>query len=293
MPPLDPRLRAPHRPGHRVGQPGLLRGRRPPTSGSGPGTHHTEGSQAARLVEVARRYRVGAVVLQVGANDDAALIDTGIACILAFLDPAVRPCRETIGPLVDARMSRHRAGGAGAALRDVRAGDAPGRLRRRRLPAGAGLVRGADHRADGAGWPPRQGCPYSRADAGWGAPTLFPALSAALRGVAERTGARFLDLSRATEGREACSRATPAQEWQRRITVDPKALRARRVGRGRLPPGPGVVPPERGGARRVRVAAWARSCGPATPSAACVAGPDGRLRLTGEPAGGPARRTLG
>ncbi len=35
---------------------------------------------------------------------------------------------------------------------------------------------------------------------------------------------RFLDLSRATEGREACSRVLADEEWQRRLTVDPNAL---------------------------------------------------------------------
>jgi hypothetical protein len=40
--------------------------------------------------------------------------------------------------------------------------------------------------------------------------------------VADKVGARFLDLSRATEGHEACSSAGP--EWQRRLTVDPKAF---------------------------------------------------------------------
>ena len=69
-----------------------------------------------------------------------------------------------------------------------------------------------------------KGCPYSRADAQWGRTTLFPALSDALRGVAARTGAAFLDLDRATEGREACTHENPAQDWQRRVTVDPKAL---------------------------------------------------------------------
>ena len=69
-----------------------------------------------------------------------------------------------------------------------------------------------------------QGCPYSSADAQWGRTVLFPALSDALRGVAARTGAAFLDLLRATEGREACSHQDPAQDWQRRVTVDPRAL---------------------------------------------------------------------
>ena len=35
---------------------------------------------------------------------------------------------------------------------------------------------------------------------------------------------RFLDLSRATEGREACSQVHADEEWQRRVTVDPNAL---------------------------------------------------------------------
>ena len=35
---------------------------------------------------------------------------------------------------------------------------------------------------------------------------------------------RFLDLSRATEGRESCSQVLADDEWQRRLTVDPNAL---------------------------------------------------------------------
>ena len=68
------------------------------------------------------------------------------------------------------------------------------------------------------------GCPYSRPDAGWGRTVLFPALSAAIHGVADATGARFLDMARATEGFEACTQPVPDAEWQRTITVDPEAL---------------------------------------------------------------------
>jgi hypothetical protein len=69
-----------------------------------------------------------------------------------------------------------------------------------------------------------EGCPYSRADAVWGRTVAIPQLSDALRGVAARAGVAFLALDRATEGREACSHALPGDEWQRRLTVDPKAL---------------------------------------------------------------------
>jgi hypothetical protein len=49
-----------------------------------------------------------------------------------------------------------------------------------------------------------------------------PQLSNALRAVADQVGARFLDLSRATEGHEACT--SKGVEWQRRLSVDPKVF---------------------------------------------------------------------
>jgi hypothetical protein len=70
-----------------------------------------------------------------------------------------------------------------------------------------------------------QGCPLKLADARYGRTEAVPQLSEALRGAASRAGARFLDFSRATEGHEACSGgASSANEWQRRLTVDPRAL---------------------------------------------------------------------
>lgn len=187
----------------------------------GPGRYYTEGSQAQRLVDVATRYRVTTVIVQVGANDDAAITATGTACIRAFIDPIEPPCRQTVGPLVAGRMAATEPK-VEAALRDVReamrrAGYADG---------GYDLVLASYSSPVSENMVPLQGargCPYSRADAKWGRTALFPALSAVLGGVAARTGARFLDLTRATEGYEACTR-TPAQEWQRRITVDPQAL---------------------------------------------------------------------
>ncbi|HZG89212.1 MAG TPA: GDSL-type esterase/lipase family protein [Pseudonocardia sp.] len=188
----------------------------------GAGGHHTEGSQAARLVEVAGRFRVTTVVVQLGANDDAALTATGIACIRAFLDPTVPPCRQTLAPLLDGRMAAT-ATKVEAAVGDVRA-----------------AMRRAGYRDGGyelvvlsyaspvtermVGVQGVLGCPYSRPDAGWGRTVLFPGLSAALAGAAERSGARFVDMARATEGYEACSRAAFSEEWQRRITVSAEAF---------------------------------------------------------------------
>jgi hypothetical protein len=188
----------------------------------GDGTHYTERSQAQRLVEVAGRYRVHTVVVQVGANDDAALFGTGVACIRAFLDPREPPCRETLGPLVAERMAAT-AGKVEAAVRDVRSAMRQAGY----ATADYTLVLASYASPVTEHMVPLQalaGCPYSKPDAAWGRTVLFPALSEALHGVAERTGARFLDMARATEGHEACTKPLQAQEWQRRITVDPEAL---------------------------------------------------------------------
>lgn len=251
----------------------------------GRGTHYTEGSQAEQLVDVGRRYRVSTVVVQIGANDDAALTATGIACIRAFIDVDEPPCRETIGPLVPERMART-ASKVEEAVHDVReamrlAGysdsDYPLVLVSYASPVTEHML-------------PLQaaaGCPYSRADAAWGRTVLFPALSATLRGVAERSGARFLDMVRASEGYEACTHPLAAQEWQRRITVDPEALVYGGLdGVGYHIAQESFHPNATAHAEMGRcVGEFVRS-GAAT--AACVAGPDGRAHLEPAPAATPA-----
>ena len=127
----------------------------------GGGGRYGEGSQAQRLGVLAGQVRVTAVVLQVGGNDDPALVPTGIACIRAFLDPAVPGCRDTVGPQWPARLAAM-APKVGAAVADVRA-----------AMRGAGYT-DTDYTlvlaSYAAPWtermigvPAAQGCPYSRA----------------------------------------------------------------------------------------------------------------------------------
>jgi hypothetical protein len=251
----------------------------------GSGTHYTEGSQAQRLVEVAGRYRVSTVIVQIGANDDAALFGTGVACMRAFLDPREPPCRETLGPLVPERMAAT-ATKVESAVRDVQAA-----MRQ----AGYG---GSDYTLVLASYAspvtehmlPLQalaGCPYSRPDAGWGRTVLFPALASALHGVAERTGARFLDLARSAEGYEACTKPLQAQEWQRRITVDPEALV-----HGGLDAIGFHLAQESFHPTAAAHAEMGRCMGEfvrsGSAAAACVAGADGRAHLEPAPAAAPA-----
>jgi lysophospholipase L1-like esterase len=251
----------------------------------GSGTHYTEVSQAQRLVEVAGRYRVSTVIVQIGANDDAAVFGTGVACMRAFVDPREPPCRETLGPLVPERMAAT-ATKVEAAVRDVRAA-------MRQAGYGGGdytLVLASYASPVSEHMLPLQalaGCPYSRPDAGWGRTALFPALSAALLGVAERTGARFLDMARATEGFEACTKPLQAQEWQRRITVDPEALVY-----GGLDAVGFHLAQESFHPRAAAHAEMGRCVGDLVRSgssaAACVAGADGRAHLEPPPVAAPA-----
>ena len=107
------------------------------------------------------QVRVTAVVLQVGGNDDPALVPTGIACIRAFLDPAVPGCRDTVGPQWPARLAAM-APKVEAAVADVRAA-----MRRAGYTDTGYTLVLASYAAPLTermiGVPAAQGCPYSRA----------------------------------------------------------------------------------------------------------------------------------
>ena len=189
--------------------------------GFGGPAHHTEGSQAARLTEVARTHRVPVVTLQVGSNDEPDLSGVAAACVRAFLDLVAPPCRETVGPSWPARLAAM-SERVEAAARDVRT-----------------AMREAGHRDDDyvlvllsypapgteamPAWHVAQGCPYSRPDAAWSRTVAFPQLAEAIGRVAQRVDARFLDLTRLAEGREACT-GPPDGEWARRLTAAPWTL---------------------------------------------------------------------
>jgi lysophospholipase L1-like esterase len=244
----------------------------------GAGTHYGERSQAQQLGVLARQARVTAVLLQVGGNDDPALVPTGIACIRAFLSPAAPGCRETVGPQWPARLAAM-APKVVAAVADVHAA-----LR------GAGyadtdytvvlLSYASPVTEDMAGVPAAAGCPYRRTDAAWARTVAFPELSAALRRVADESGVRFLALDRATEGREACSRPTTGQEWQRRITVDPDAFVYGGLDAGRAHLAQESFHPSAAGHAELGRCAgeFLRGAG-AVREAACRVGPDGHLHV--------------
>jgi len=186
-------------------------------------SHYTEGSQARRLIDVARQYRVTTVIVQVGANDEPAFADTVLDCVGAWINPFGSSCSSTLAGQWPGRLAAM-APRVEVAVRDVRtAMSTAGYAASSYKLILASYASPFTERMDPI-WHGPDGCPIRISDARWGRTSAVPQLSEALRGVASRTGARFLDFSRATEGREACSNwSSSSGEWQNRVTVDPFA----------------------------------------------------------------------
>ncbi|OZM72941.1 hypothetical protein CFN78_11840 [Amycolatopsis antarctica] len=179
----------------------------------------TEPSQARQLAELTRTKRVSAVVVAVGANDDPHFSRLISECFQAWFDSKGAPCSERIAQdwqnRVDAMVPK-----VSDALADVRqvlqnAGysreDYQLVLQSYAAPIGPGIpeaLRSLD------------GCPFRAEDLQWVATQGMPVLTGGLRKAAGEVDARFLDLSRAGTGHEACSGGEdPADEWFSRLTI--------------------------------------------------------------------------
>lgn len=174
-------------------------------------------NQADMLASVAAQYDVKLVTVQIGANDDPGFADTVLECVIRWAAVVGPGCRDTIGAQWPDRVEAMKPKVA-AAVGDVR-----------QVMANAGYAQ-SDYELVLVSYASpvtenmrllthaAEGCPIRILDARWGRTVATPLLSEALRDVAQQTGTRFLDLSRATEGREACNRSV-SQHWQRALTV--------------------------------------------------------------------------
>jgi lysophospholipase L1-like esterase len=186
-------------------------------------THYTEGSQARRLIDIARTYRVTAVIVQTGANDEPRFADTILDCIEAWLNPFGSSCASHLRTEWPQRLTAMRPRVV-AALADVRsamsqAGYANSDYSLVLTSYASPVTEHMDSVLHGP-----QGCPFRLSDAQYGRTEAVPQFSTALRAAATQAGVKFLDFSRATENHEACSGgSSSANEWQNRITVDPFA----------------------------------------------------------------------
>ncbi len=185
--------------------------------GLGAGLHYTEGSQAAQLGLLARRDRVVAVLVAVGANDDPRFADVLNACVQAWVSQGScsagfeRQWQHRIDVMVPKVVK---------ALRDVRkvmagAGYAPEDyqlvLQSYAAPIGPDVATGLLGLA---------GCPFRPVDLTWVRSTAVHALDDGLHKAADTAGTRFLDMSEAGFGHEACSGGrSDANEWFTRLTI--------------------------------------------------------------------------
>jgi lysophospholipase L1-like esterase len=181
-------------------------------------SHFTEPSQADQLRAIARDYNIKMLVLQVGANDDPAFADSVYTCVERWANPFASGCRYTLGPVWPSRMAAM-APKVEAVVADLRtvmrqAGYADSSYQFVLQSYASPFTENMNSLTHAF-----EGCPIRIADAYWGRTSAVPQLSAALRGVATRTGVRFLDLARATEGREACNRST-SNEWITPLIID-------------------------------------------------------------------------
>ena len=185
-------------------------------------THYTEPSQADRLRAVARDNNVKMIVLQIGANDDPHFADSVLSCVQAWANPFGRACSSTLGPVWPGRVAAM-APKVEASVNDVRtvmreAGYADSSYQFVLQSYASPFTENMNSITHAF-----EGCPLRLADARFARTQAVGQLSAALRGVAARTGVRFLDLARASEGHEACNKST-SDHWITPLTVDVTTL---------------------------------------------------------------------
>ncbi|WP_092534536.1 GDSL-type esterase/lipase family protein [Amycolatopsis arida] len=179
----------------------------------------TEPSQAARLATLVKTHRVVAVVVAVGANDDPHFSRLMSDCFQAWFDDGGQPCSGRIRADWQQRLEAMVPKVVGAladihkVLRDAgyRREDYQLVLQSYAAPIGPGIPEELRN---------LNGCPFRTEDLRWVSERAVVDLATYLHRAAAEAGARFLDLSRAGRGHEACTGGPDASsEWFSRLTV--------------------------------------------------------------------------
>jgi hypothetical protein len=194
-----------------------------------------EAPQAEQLATIARRTDVELVVLTAIAND-LGFKDHVVACTLAWSTSTPRRprrCAEREQAEIDAGLPAAR-GGLAKAVDEIRAvlsaaGEGPDDYRLLVMGYASPIPHGADFRMPEWGWSrlTRGGCPFWDADADWANDGITPAMDDAMRAVAARKGAEYLDVQHALDGHQVCDRrasvvgsdgpSAETAEWDRRL----------------------------------------------------------------------------
>ncbi|WP_189056291.1 GDSL-type esterase/lipase family protein [Longimycelium tulufanense] len=189
----------------------------------GEATQYTETSQAARLTTVAREYRIQGIVVGIGANDDPRFGDVVSRCLRPserrggdchpeleseWLDRIDRMVPKVVRALTDIRHVMRAAGYPDDSYALV--------LLSYAAPVGPRIPVELQN---------LNGCPFRKDDLHWVESNAVIQLAAGLRRAADQSGVRFLDLSRAGRGHEACAGGSDlSKEWFSRLIVDWHAL---------------------------------------------------------------------
>jgi hypothetical protein len=191
-----------------------------------------EAPQNDQLGTIAKHNDVKVIVLSIGGND-LGFSKIVASCVGSYLNDT-DPCKSKQASIL-ARLPKVTAA-VTATVADVRATMAAAGYRNRdyRLvlqsypsfaPVGKFryVAATADDRSRAGG------CPFLDADVRWARGVLIPALTKALAGAAQQTGAQFLDLTQAFQGHELCAASakqstgkpnSDSSEWFRFIDLN-------------------------------------------------------------------------
>lgn len=238
----------------------------------------TEPSQAQQLAALTKTHRVAAVVVAVGANDDPHFSALVTNCFKAWFNVSDAPCTVQIKrgwqAQVDAMVPK-----VVNALGDVKKVLADAGY----VPADYQLVVESYAAPVGPDIPENlrnlNGCPFRTEDLQWIGHDGVTVLAAGIRQAATQAGARFLDLSRAGIGHEACSGgANPTSEWFSRLTLQLQDLG--QVDRASHALQESFHPNANGHAEFARC--LSEFLGTSDGNAACLSGADGKLHSAAE-----------
>ncbi|WP_344429843.1 GDSL-type esterase/lipase family protein [Amycolatopsis minnesotensis] len=233
----------------------------------------TEGSQAARLGALTKTKRVAAVVIAVGANDDPHFSQAVTGCFQAWFLSGSEPCNQKLRrdwqAKIDAMVPKvvNAVADAKKVLANVgyRPADYQLVLQSYAAPIGPGIPESVQNLS---------GCPFRTEDLEWVSGEGVRVLTDGLRTAATQVGARFLDLSRAGLGHEACSGGADAsKEWFSRLQLQINDLS--QLERASHALQESFHPNAAGHQQFGRC--LTEFLGTADPAAACLAGTDGNL----------------
>ncbi len=201
-------------------------------SANGGSSHKGEPSQADQLVEVAGQYNVEMIVVSIGGNDlgfSSIIVD----CAIDYLTSSSRnprTCNEDQQRTIDNKMDGAMAG-VDTVLDEIHsimaeAGYIRGHYRVVLQSYASPVPSGDEFRYRESGWSrtTKGRCPFWNEDATWARDSFVPQLSARLAEVAASSGAEFLDMQDALEGREACAKTVSQgsgdnAEWSRFVSL--------------------------------------------------------------------------